>query len=41
MAKSDPKKSKSQAAKFHETARALEADENEIAFNAALKRVVE
>jgi hypothetical protein len=39
MAKSDPKKSKSQVAKFRETARALGADQDEAAFDAALKRV--
>jgi hypothetical protein len=39
MAKSDPKKSKSQVAKFRATARALAADQNEAAFDAALKKV--
>jgi hypothetical protein len=34
MAKSDPKKSKSQAAKFREAARALEADQSEAVFDA-------
>lgn len=38
MAKPDPK-SKKQIDRFRETARKLEADEDEAAFDAALKRV--
>jgi hypothetical protein len=38
MAKSDPKKSKSQVAKFRATARALAADQDEAAFDATLKQ---
>jgi hypothetical protein len=32
-------KPKSQIQKFHETARALECDESEVAFNRALKKI--
>jgi hypothetical protein len=39
MAKPVPKKSKSQVAKFRETARALEADESEEKFDVALKKM--
>jgi len=39
MAKSDPAESKKQIDQFRETARKLGADEDEAAFDAALKRV--